>query len=436
VFGRRLAGHSHHSEHPLRRRVLLTILGAAVLAALFLLIAPRNANGNFVYWTNDAPGNSIGRAKINGTGLNDNFVTGLNRPMGVATDSKFIYWADWNANRIGRANLDGTGVNLNFITGVHPQGIAVTSNSGIYWGNDAGTSDTIGHANIDGSNPDINFAATGVSICGIAADQSFVYWLDNTGGAPKIGRVSVSGGSPNPNFIALPSAAGCGLAVDSNFLYWSARNSGSMLGSVGRVPVGGGTADSDFIAAIPSGILFTPAPAVNSQYVFWSNPSSTPGSGAIGRANINGASPNPTLITGVSQPSLLAAAPSNKITVNSVSKNKKKGTAAIDAKVPGPGQVTLNQTSAPPDVNAVAAGVKQVGLTITQASSFKLAVKPTGKTAKKLNKQIKKQLKKKRKAKAKASVTVFIHFVPTGVAGVPNTEQLKVTLVKQRQKKK
>jgi len=119
-----------------------------------------------------------------------------------------------------------------------------------------------------------------------------------------------------------------------------------------------------------------------------------------------------------------------------VGKNKKKGTASINAKVPAPGQVTLNQTNTPPDVNAVAAGVKQVGLTITQASSFKLAVKPTGKTAKKLNKQIKKQLKKKRKAKAKASVTVFIHFVPAGVSGVPNTQQVKVTLIKQAKKKK
>ena len=103
--------------------------------------------------------------------------------------------------------------------------------------------------------------------------------------------------------------------------------------------------------------------------------------------------------------------------------------------MPGPGQVTLNQTNTPPDVNATAAGVKQVGLTITQASSFKLAVKPTGKTAKKLSKQIKKQLRKKSKAKAKASVTVFIHFVPAGVAGVPNTQQVKVTLIKQKKKK-
>jgi malonyl CoA-acyl carrier protein transacylase len=126
---------------------------------------------------------------------------------------------------------------------------------------------------------------------------------------------------------------------------------------------------------------------------------------------------------------LLAAAPSNKITVNSVTKKKKKGTATINAKVPGPGQVTLNQANTPPDVNATAAAVKQVGLTITQASSFKLAVKPVGKTAKKL----KKQLKKKNKAKVK--VKVFIHFVPAGVAGVPNSKQQTVALVKQRKKK-
>ena len=52
------------------------------------------------------------------------------------------------------------------------------------------------------------------------------------------------------------------------------------------------------------------------------------------------------------------------------------------------------------------------------------------------SKQIKKQLRKKRKAKAKANVSVFIHFVPAGIAGVPNTQQVTVVLVKQRTKKK
>jgi low-density lipoprotein receptor class B len=419
------ASHSHHQEehhHPLRRRIGLTVAAALLLAAMALLIAPPHAHGNFVYWTNDTPGNSIGRAKINGTGLNDNFVTGLNRPIGVAVDSKFIYWADWNANQIGRANLNGTGVTLNFIPGVHPEGIAVTSNSGIYWGNDTGTSDTIGHANIDGTNPVISFFPTGTSICGIAADQNFVYWLDNTNN--RIGRGPLGGGTPDPNFITLPSGSGCGLAVDSNFLYWSASPN-----NVGRVPVGGGTPDPNFISNVTSGILFRPSPAVNSQFVFWSNGNPTPGSAAIGRANLNGSSPNPSLIPGVAAPNLVAAAPSNKITINSVTRKKKKGTAVINAKVPGPGQVTLNQTSSPPDVNATAAAVKQVGLTVTQASSFTLAVKPQGKTAKKLKKQVQK------KGKGKVNVKVFIHFVPAGVAGVANTDPLTVKLIKVRKKK-
>jgi hypothetical protein len=54
VFGRRLshAGHSHHTghPHPLRRRIVLTIVAAALLAALALLIAPPHAHGDFIYW--------------------------------------------------------------------------------------------------------------------------------------------------------------------------------------------------------------------------------------------------------------------------------------------------------------------------------------------------------------------------------------------------
>lgn len=121
MFGRRLshAGHSHHTghAHPVRRRVVLTILVAVVLAALALLIAPPHAHGNFVYWANDNQ-TSIGRAKINGAGANNNFITGVDGVHGVAIDSKFIYWTrlDSGVSSIGRANLDGSGVNNQFIT--------------------------------------------------------------------------------------------------------------------------------------------------------------------------------------------------------------------------------------------------------------------------------------------------------------------------------
>ena len=411
-------------------RTLRTGLAVALLAALTLLLAVPNARGNFVYWANDSNPGSIGRAKINGSGANNNFVTGLGEATGVAVDSKFVYWADTTNNRIGRANLDGSAPNPSFITtGVTaPFGLAVTASSGIYWVNHDLGNDSVGHANLDGSSPVGNLFDTGsVDVCGLAADQSFVYWL-NSSGTLAIGRAALSGAGPDPTFIPLTSA-GCGVTTDPSFVYWE---NGS---SIGRAPAGGGAADPAFISAAAAG-TDPCGVAVNSQYVFWGNLAGAPGSNFVGRANVNGNAPNPTLIAGAGTPCALAAAPSNKITINSISKKKQKGTAIVNAKVPGPGQVTLNQVNTPPDVNAVAAGVKQVGLTITQASSFKLAVKPVGKTAKKLNKQIKKQLRKKRKAKAKANVTVYIHFVPNGVAGVANTQQLTVVLVKQKTKKK
>ncbi|HKG19653.1 MAG TPA: hypothetical protein VKB00_07940, partial [Candidatus Limnocylindrales bacterium] len=201
----------------------ITIGVATLLAIVALLLLPPHAHGNFVYWTNSSPGSSIGRAKINGSGVNDNFITGLSNPNGVAVDSKFVYWAETGANRIGRANLDSTAVNPNFITSgvTSPLGVAITSNAGIFWRNGTGMSVTIGHANADGSNPVANFISPVDTFCGIAADQSFVYWLDNDGPGFHIGRAPVSGGAPDSNFINVPSA-GCGVAVDNNFLYWDA----------------------------------------------------------------------------------------------------------------------------------------------------------------------------------------------------------------------
>jgi hypothetical protein len=419
------AGHSQQGSepHPLRRRAIVTVAVAALLAALALLIAPPHARANFVYWANSSTPGSIGRAKINGTGANNNFITGLDQPTQVAVDSNFIYWSEAGTNRIGIANLDGTHANPNMISRTpevtSPTGIAVTA-TGIYWVNHVVGNDTIGHANYGGSSPVGDFFDTGSpDVCGLAADQSFLYWL-NTSGSLRIGRAPLSGAAPDPNFITVPGA-GCGVAVDGGFIYWDAGG-----GAIGRVPIGGGTPNAAFL---PAAATDTCGVAANPQYLFWGNLTGLSGPNFVGRANINGSSPNPGLIAGAGQPCGLAAAPSNKITVNSLTRKKKKGTAAINAKVPGPGQLTLNQSGTPPDVNATAASVKGVALTIPQASSFTLPIKPQGKTAQTL----KRQLKKKRKAKV--GVNVFIHFLPAGVAGIPNTQQVSITLVKQRNKK-
>lgn len=413
-----------HRAHPLLRQVALAVGIAVLLAATALLLLPPKANGNFVYWTSGGTDSSIGRAKINGAGLNNDFITGLNDVRAVAVDDRFIYWTEGAAgdSSIGRANLDGSGVNPSFITTgvVNPVAIAVTD-SGIYWsGSVTMTDEAIGRANLDGSGATADFIPIAESSCGLATDPSFVYFLAGL----AIGRAPLGGGAGDPSFAPIPEPF-CGLAVDPSFLYWGS-DSGN---TVGRIPVAGGTAEPGFVqtgttSGGPSGV------AVNSQYVFWGNYDAD----AIGRANINGGAPNPSLIpgaaiTGPVDASQLIAAPSNKVTINSVTRKKKKGTATINAKVPGPGQVTL-ANSGEQDPDASVATVKKQGLTITAASSFKLAVKPVGKTAKKLKKQLKK------KSKAKAKVKVFVTFVPAGVAGVPNSAPVTITLLKQKKRKK
>jgi hypothetical protein len=406
-----------HLSDPLPLGAGAAAVLVAVLAILILLILfVTDAKGNFVYWSNQSPGTTIGRAKINGAAANNNFIPGVDGVRGVAVDSKFIYWTRLSdgTSSIGRANLDGSGVNTQFITTnvTNPVGIAVTS-SNIYWTNEVGmSSPTIGRANIDGTNADPNFINTAAYPNGLAADSSFIYFFGPNG--LTIGRAALTGGSVDPGFIPIPEAF-AGLAVDPSFLYWGS-DSGN---TVGRVPVGGGTPDGNFVptgttGGGPFGV------AVNSQYLFWSNADAP----AIGRANINGSAPNPALVTAVTNPFLMAAAPSNKVTVNSVTRKKKKGTAIVNAKVPGPGQVTLSQTSGAEDPNATEAAIKRVGLTITAASSFKVPIKPLGKTKKKLKK------------KGKAGVKAFITFVPAGVAGVPNSELVKTKLIKKRKKKK
>lgn len=391
---------------------------AAALAALAILVAAPRAHANFVYWTSDSPDSSIARAKLNGTALNTKFIAGLDHPHGVSMDSRFVYWTQGDATNgsIGRANLDGSGANQEFIphtAGVaNPSGIAVTP-SAIYWQNGGGS---IGRANIDGTVPNPAFIATANSNCGMTADQNFLYFL-NSGGT-QIGRASLDGASVTPGFISIPEAF-CGLAVDVNYLYW-ASDAGN---SVGRAPVSGGTAEATFLDAGttsggPSGV------AVNPQFIFWGNFDDD----VVGRAAINGAARNPSLIgsAGVTGPpadaSQFAAAPSNKITLNWVTRNKKKGTAQIVAKVPGPGRISLDETGTAPDVGATTAAIDDVVMDLPRAEVFELTLKPTGRTARKLRKRVAK------KGKARAFVSAFIHFVPAGVAGVPNTLAVPVTL--------
>ena len=69
---------------------------------------------------------TIGRANLDGSGIDQNFITGANEPSGMAVDAAHLYWANGGFNAIGRANLDGSGIDQTFIMADNgPEAVAV-----------------------------------------------------------------------------------------------------------------------------------------------------------------------------------------------------------------------------------------------------------------------------------------------------------------------
>ena len=98
----------------------------------------------------DPAPSGVGRANLDGTGVDQSFITFHGNPIAVAVDDAHIYWlnTDIRASTIGRANLDGTGVEPSFIPGVgFPSSDLTVDDAHIYWGHVGG----IGRANLDGT---------------------------------------------------------------------------------------------------------------------------------------------------------------------------------------------------------------------------------------------------------------------------------------------
>src|SRR5262249_31928868 len=108
---------------------------------------------NFIYWTTNA-NKAVARAPIGGGTPELNFIPILTESdCGVAVDDSHVYWSEGNGSftDVGRANLDGTGIQRNFITGVYAYGIAVTPQY-VFWGTVL-ADHSVGRANIDGTSP-------------------------------------------------------------------------------------------------------------------------------------------------------------------------------------------------------------------------------------------------------------------------------------------
>ena len=264
-----------------RGRALVLLVALVVLFGCFAAQA-----GAFVYWgTSDG---SIGRANLDGSGVNESFIAGPEVSFGMAVDGQHIYWTTSGA--IGRANLDGSDVNQDFITGAsQPFGVAVDGQH-IYWSNEA--ADTIGRANLDGSDPDPDFITTGLEPDGVAVDGQHIYWtnFDST-----IGRANLDGTDRDQSFITGASDP-TGVAVDGQHVYWT--NFGTS--TIGRANLDGTDPDQSFVSTGSN----PQALAVDGQHIYWVNLPIVGPIGnrpvGIGRADLDGTDVEQNFISTIS----------------------------------------------------------------------------------------------------------------------------------------
>ena len=260
------------------RRVWAT---GAILALLAMLLALPSAADAYLYWATGPTKISVGRANNDGTNMKASFVTGGNKPFGVAVDSQHVYWTDNVNDAIGRANLDGTAVDQAFMAVDAPEYVVVDGQF-IYW--TANANHTIGRAKLDGTAVDQSFIVTVLPLGGIAIDGQFLYW----GNGNAVARANIDGTDVDAAFIPTSSAVR-GVAVDSGHLYWS-----QVGGKIGRANRDGSAANQNFIAA-GSNIWGV---AVDSRFVYWSDYTEE----RIGRANLDGTGVNQSFIPGVATP--------------------------------------------------------------------------------------------------------------------------------------
>ncbi len=136
-----------------------------------------DVDDEYVYWARQSRLGAIGRAKLDGTQVDQSFIPAATFACDVAVNSTHLYWGHVSEyagdGSVGRANINGSGANVDFIpnsAGVQsPCGIAVDDEY-VYWGNAAPVhgESFVGRAKLNGTEVDPTFIATPLAPCGVA----------------------------------------------------------------------------------------------------------------------------------------------------------------------------------------------------------------------------------------------------------------------------
>ena len=224
------------------------------------------ASGKYLYWGNatacsesGACNGSIGRAALNGTDVNEHFIA-ASTPYGLAVHGQYIYWSGWGTGTIGRADLNGTNVDPKFITGLNaPDGVVVDGQK-IYWANNG--TNSIGEADLDGANVNLKFITGAKGPEGMAIDSQYIYWANVSDSS--IGRADLEGTHVNEGFVARAGSYPTRVTVYGHHIYWSTWTALQVpsTGSIGRADLDGTDVNNNFIysANSPVGVTVSPSP--------------------------------------------------------------------------------------------------------------------------------------------------------------------------------
>lgn len=239
--------------------------------------------GAMLFWgntntnANSAPG-TLGKSAADGSSAVANLISTATGGQvgGIALDSQYVYWTDEYNNAIGRAKLDGSQLNQNFVSCTGscsgniingPMGIAVDDGY-IYWANNFGS--TIGRASkADGSGAANYVTLASGSPQSVAVGEDTLFWTVTNGTSIDSVATNAPSATPasamtcpvsTPACVSGPSA----LVYANGQLYWSnGVSSGSIWGSMN-----GGTA-----TALLTGLSSPAALAVSASQIFWATSS-------------------------------------------------------------------------------------------------------------------------------------------------------------------
>ena len=209
-----------------------------------------SVSATHIYWA-DFANNRIGRANIDGTESNANWLTGQSGVSGLSADGDQLYWALRNAMQIRTASVNDKAVSIVGGTSATIYGMTVADGR-IYW-----TSNTVGQVgrmNLDGTDP-ITIAPSGpvTAFDTEAPGDGFVYLSD-----PGSDRVLVytdgRTGSPtmvreirHPNMV---DPFGLEVDVEAGLLYVANQTYGSAGESIQVFESGGADASNDELRRI------------------------------------------------------------------------------------------------------------------------------------------------------------------------------------------